>query len=196
MGREGTVFFFLEYLNYLDQLNAELENTERIWHTKLHSWLRFTGGSNQWELDTVISKATERFVAFRFQASKTLVPLHTRKKANFQIALRNMIEPNQHKLAAKLLRKIADEQPFNCSVYHESFPFADQYLIILPSTYRNVLISLLCMTCIAFLLIPSLPSGAQAATSASAQPNCAHVFLQPPLLSSRLSRLALAFLAL
>ena len=29
LGREGTVFFFLEYLNYLDQVNAELENTER-----------------------------------------------------------------------------------------------------------------------------------------------------------------------
>lgn len=28
LGREGTVFFFLEYLNYLDEVNAELENTE------------------------------------------------------------------------------------------------------------------------------------------------------------------------
>lgn len=29
LGREGTVFFLLEYLNYLNQVNAELENTER-----------------------------------------------------------------------------------------------------------------------------------------------------------------------
>lgn len=73
--------------------------------------------------------------------------------------MKNIVEPNQHKLAAKLLRKIADEQPFNVEIYHEAFPFADQYLIILPSTYRNVLISLCVMTIIAFLLIPSIPSG-------------------------------------
>lgn len=73
--------------------------------------------------------------------------------------MRNIIEPNQHKLAAKLLREIADIQPFNVEIYHEAFPFADQYLIILPSTYRNVLISLMVMTIIAFLLIPSIPSG-------------------------------------
>lgn len=29
LGRQGTIFFFLEYLNYLDQVNAELENTKR-----------------------------------------------------------------------------------------------------------------------------------------------------------------------
>ncbi|KAI6235773.1 Patched domain-containing protein 3 [Aphelenchoides besseyi] len=141
LGREGTVFFFLEYLNYLDQLNAELENTDKIWNVKLRSWLKFTGGSNQWETDIVYNKTTDTISAFRFQ-----------------IALRNIVEPNQHKLAAKLLRKIADEQPFNVQIFHEAFPFADQYLIILPSTYRNIVISLLCMTCIAFLLIPSLPS--------------------------------------
>lgn len=30
LGRDGTIFFFLEYLNYLDEVNAELENTERL----------------------------------------------------------------------------------------------------------------------------------------------------------------------
>jgi hypothetical protein len=72
--------------------------------------------------------------------------------------MKDIVEPNQHKLAAKLLREIADRQPFHVEIYHEMFPFADQYLIILPSTIRNVLISLLCMTAIAFLLIPSIPS--------------------------------------
>jgi hypothetical protein len=57
-----------------------------------------------------------------------------------------------------MLREIADEQPFKVEIYYEAFPFADQYLIILPSTYRNVLISLGVMTIVAFLLIPSIPS--------------------------------------
>src|ERR1700677_3075175 len=73
--------------------------------------------------------------------------------------MKNIVTPNQHKLATKLLREVADAQPFKVDIYHEAFPFADQYLIILPSTYRNVLISLIVMTCIAFLLIPSIPSG-------------------------------------
>jgi len=73
--------------------------------------------------------------------------------------MKNIVEPNQHKLSTKLLREIADsQQPFNLEIYHEMFPFADQYLIILPSTLRNVFISLLCMTAVALLLIPSLPS--------------------------------------
>uniref|UniRef100_A0AC34GPD2 SSD domain-containing protein n=1 Tax=Panagrolaimus sp. ES5 TaxID=591445 RepID=A0AC34GPD2_9BILA len=141
MGREGTVFFFLEYLNYLDQLNAELENTEKIWKKKLLSWLKFTGASNQWKADIVYNKTTEKFDAFRMQ-----------------IALKNIVEPNQHKLAAESLRKIADEQPFKVEIYHEAFPFADQYIIIFPSTIRNVGMSLFCMSGIALLLIPSFPS--------------------------------------
>ncbi|KAI1732170.1 patched family domain-containing protein [Ditylenchus destructor] len=141
MGREGTVFFFLEYLNYLDQLNAELENTDRIWNLKLLSWLKYTGASNQWETDIVFNKDSKEFEAYRFQ-----------------VAMKNIVEPNQHKLAARLLRGIADSQPFHVEIYHEAFPFADQYLIILPSTYRNVLISLMVMTTVAFLLIPSIPS--------------------------------------
>uniref|UniRef100_A0A1I8B712 SSD domain-containing protein n=1 Tax=Meloidogyne hapla TaxID=6305 RepID=A0A1I8B712_MELHA len=137
----GTVFFFLEFLNYLEQLNAEAENTERIWNQKLRSWLKFTGASNQWESDIVFNRSNNEINAFRFQ-----------------IALKNIVEANQHKLSTKLLREIADSQPFNLEIYHEMFPFADQYLIILPSTLRNVFISLLCMTAVALLLIPSLPS--------------------------------------
>ncbi|VDO50532.1 unnamed protein product [Onchocerca flexuosa] len=30
LGRDGAIFFFLEYINYLDEVNAELENTERL----------------------------------------------------------------------------------------------------------------------------------------------------------------------
>lgn len=141
MGREGTVFFFLEYLNYLDQLNAELENTEHIWKKKLRSWLKFTGAANQWKADIVWNQTTDTFEAFRFQ-----------------IAMKDIVEPNQHKLAAQMLRKIADEQPFDIEIYHEAFPFADQYIIILPSTIQNVLMSLTCMSIISLLLIPSVPS--------------------------------------
>lgn len=70
MGREGTVFFFLEYLNYLDQLNAELENTDRIWHTKLRSWLKYTGASNNWDSDIVYNETTNEFKAYRFQVRR------------------------------------------------------------------------------------------------------------------------------
>ncbi|CAA93751.2 SSD domain-containing protein [Caenorhabditis elegans] len=142
LGREGTVFFLLEYLNYLSELNAEVEDTERLWKTKLNSWLKYTGGSTQWASNLKINKTDGSFQAFRFQ-----------------IALKNFVEPNDHKHAAQLLRDIADHQPFNVVVYHEAFPFADQYLIILPATIQNVVISLLCMAVVSFLLVPSLPSG-------------------------------------
>ncbi|EGT40756.1 CBN-DAF-6 protein [Caenorhabditis brenneri] len=142
LGREGTVFFLFEYLNYLADLNVEIEDTEKLWKNKLASWLKYTGGSTQWANNIRINKTDGSFQSFRFQ-----------------IALKNFVEPNDHKHAAKLLREIADHQPFNVVVYHEAFPFADQYLIILPATIQNVLISLLCMAVVSFLLVPSLPSG-------------------------------------
>ncbi|KHJ93656.1 patched family protein [Oesophagostomum dentatum] len=142
LGREGTVFFLLEYLNYLDQLNVELEDTAKLWHQKLRSWLKYTGGASQWASDIKFNETTDTIAAFRFC-----------------VAMKNIVEPNQHKLAAKLMREIADAQPFQIEVFHEAFPFADQYLIILPAMIFNVVISLLCMTVVSFLMVPSLPSG-------------------------------------
>uniref|UniRef100_A0A1I7Z7R4 SSD domain-containing protein n=1 Tax=Steinernema glaseri TaxID=37863 RepID=A0A1I7Z7R4_9BILA len=141
LGRRGTVFFFLEYLNYLDDLNVELENTEKLWNKKLNSWLKYTGASNQWKTDMFYNETTHELEAFRFQ-----------------IAMKNIVEPNDHKHATKMLRDIADAQPFHIEIYYEAFPFADQYLIILPATLQNVLISLGCMTAISIFLVPSLPS--------------------------------------
>uniref|UniRef100_A0AAF5RTD2 SSD domain-containing protein n=1 Tax=Wuchereria bancrofti TaxID=6293 RepID=A0AAF5RTD2_WUCBA len=138
LGRDGTIFFLLEYLNYLDEVNAELENTERIWNTKLLSWLKYTGGSNQWATDIHFNE-NGTFQAFRFQ-----------------IAMQNTVSANQHKNAAQKLREIADRQPFKIEVFHETFPFADQYIIIVPSTIRSIIISLICMATVAIILVPSL----------------------------------------
>ncbi|TMS36311.1 hypothetical protein L596_003505 [Steinernema carpocapsae] len=141
MGRQGTVFFFLEYLNYLDSLDVELENTDKLWNKKLNSWLKYTGAANQWKTDMFFNETTKALEAFRFQ-----------------IAMKNIVEPNDHKHATKMLREVADAQPFHVEIYYEAFPFADQYLIILPATLQNVLISLGCMTAISIFLVPSLPS--------------------------------------
>ncbi|VDO88806.1 unnamed protein product [Heligmosomoides polygyrus] len=142
LGREGTVFFLLEYLNYLEQLNVDLEDTAGLWKHKFRSWLKYTGGASQWESDVKINEITGVIEAFRFS-----------------VALKNIVEPNQHKLAAKLMRSIADAQPFHVVVYYEAFPFADQYLIILPAMVFNVSVTLLCMTVVSLLMVPSLPSG-------------------------------------
>uniref|UniRef100_A0A0N5ASY9 SSD domain-containing protein n=1 Tax=Syphacia muris TaxID=451379 RepID=A0A0N5ASY9_9BILA len=141
LGREGTVFFLLEYLNYLNQVNAELEDTERMWNTKLRSWLKYTGGSSQWASDIKYNKDDNSIEAFRFQ-----------------VAAKNIVYPDDHKNMALLLRDIADRQPFDVQVFHETFPFADQYIMIIPATARNVMISLVCMSLVALLLVPSLLS--------------------------------------
>uniref|UniRef100_A0A0M3HPH2 SSD domain-containing protein n=1 Tax=Ascaris lumbricoides TaxID=6252 RepID=A0A0M3HPH2_ASCLU len=116
---------------------------QRLWNAKLRTWLKYTGGSNQWATDIKFNETDDTIQAFRFQ-----------------IALKNVAEPNDHKTATRLLRAIADQQPFGVQVYHEIFPFADQYLIIMPATIRNIFISLICMSVVALLLIPSLPSSA------------------------------------
>ncbi|CAI5454855.1 unnamed protein product [Caenorhabditis angaria] len=143
MGREGTVFFVFEYLNYLDDLNVEIDDSEKLWKQKLKSWLKYTGGSTLWSNDIRYNETDGSILSFRFE-----------------IAMKHIVEPNDHKHAALLMRSIADSQPFNVVVYHEAFPFADQYLIILPATIQNVIISLLCMTVVSILMVPSLPSGA------------------------------------
>jgi hypothetical protein len=72
MGRRGTVFFFLEYINYLNGLNAELENTDQLWKDKLRSWLSFTGGTANWEADIVYNETDQSFAAYRFQVPSSL----------------------------------------------------------------------------------------------------------------------------
>uniref|UniRef100_A0A915PRL7 SSD domain-containing protein n=1 Tax=Setaria digitata TaxID=48799 RepID=A0A915PRL7_9BILA len=157
LGREGTIFFFLEYLNYLDEVNAELENTDRIWNTKLLSWLKYTGGSNQWTTDIRFSE-NGTFQAFQFQACFKIFKFSLRKMTGVTIAVQNTLEASQHKIAAQKLRKIADRQPFKIEIFHETFPFADQYIIIVPATVRSIVISLICMAFVAVMLVPSLAS--------------------------------------
>lgn len=70
--------------------------------------------------------------------------------------MQNIVGANQHKNAAQKLREIADQQPFKIEVFHETFPFADQYIIIVPVTIRSIIISLICMATVAVMLIPSL----------------------------------------
>lgn len=72
--------------------------------------------------------------------------------------MKNIVEPNEHKLAAQMLRGIADRQPFHVEIFHETFPFADQYIIIIPATVRNIIISLFCMGAVALILVPNLAS--------------------------------------
>uniref|UniRef100_A0A0K0DPR1 SSD domain-containing protein n=1 Tax=Angiostrongylus cantonensis TaxID=6313 RepID=A0A0K0DPR1_ANGCA len=72
LGREGTVFFLLEYLNYLDQLNVELEDTPKLWHHKLRSWLKYTGGASQWASDININETTKTIQSFRFSVRSEL----------------------------------------------------------------------------------------------------------------------------
>lgn len=76
---------------------------------------------------------------------------------NLQIAMQNTVDANQHKNAAQKLREIADRQPFKIELFHETFPFADQYIIIVPATVRSIIISLICMATVAITLVPSLP---------------------------------------
>lgn len=70
--------------------------------------------------------------------------------------MQNTVGANQHKNAAQKLRQIADRQPFKIELFHETFPFADQYIIIVPATVRSIIISLICMATVAAILVPSL----------------------------------------
>ncbi len=68
------------------------------------------------------------------------------------------MDSNDHRNTAVDLRRIADSHPeYKITVYHEYFPFADQYLIILPSTLRNIAIAVASMITVSLVLIPSVP---------------------------------------
>lgn len=55
----------------------------RIWNTKLLSWLKYTGGSNQWATDIHFNE-NGTFQAFRFQVRSELL--------KFLLLLRKMTE--------------------------------------------------------------------------------------------------------
>ena len=55
------------------------------------------------------------------------------------------------------VREIAAKYPeYNVTAFNEYSIFAEQYLIILPSTLRNVLIAIPCMLIVSLVMIPSI----------------------------------------
>lgn len=72
--------------------------------------------------------------------------------------MQNIVGTYQHKNAAQKLREISDQQPFKIEIFHETFPFADQYIIIVPTTVRSIIMALICMASVTVVLVPSLAS--------------------------------------
>ncbi|OZC07306.1 hypothetical protein X798_05672 [Onchocerca flexuosa] len=72
LGRDGAIFFFLEYINYLDEVNAELENTERfaidLSSHVTYAFVMATGSSKERVIHALESLGWP-FFSFKFQSA-------------------------------------------------------------------------------------------------------------------------------
>jgi len=126
----------------LDSINAKHENTTELWYNKLRYFLDTTGAHSLWEFDINWGEELTDLKAFRFQ-----------------ICLKNFDTPNDHKYLAIRAREIAEKySDLNVTAYHEYFPFADQYIQIMPNLIQNSLFAIICMLVVALFLIPSITS--------------------------------------
>ena len=117
----------------------------------------------------------QHFLSYRWTFVKLLslhsIPLHFSqpfcklqdrfklRAFRFQVGLRNLETMTDHKDMTLLLRALVDQwkPQFNTTTFHQYFPFADQFIIIMPTMLRNVAICMACMALVALLFIPSIP---------------------------------------
>jgi patched domain-containing protein len=82
------------------------------------------------------------------------------KAFRFFVGIRRFAGPNDHRETAELMRSIAARySDYNVTTYHEYYPFADQYITITPTTWRNFALGVASMIAIAMLLIPNMACG-------------------------------------
>ncbi|VDP08716.1 unnamed protein product [Soboliphyme baturini] len=148
MGKNSTIIFTNEFLNYLNSLGARIDNSKKMWTEDLHDWMRFTSGRQGWMTDTVWGDPVNGEDPFELKAFR------------FQIGVTNFDSSLDQMKAAKFFRRVASSYPeFNVTTYHEFWPYIDQYLSVKPTTWRNLALSFVTMIVIAIVLIPNIYCG-------------------------------------
>eukprot|EP00058_Branchiostoma_floridae_P003511 XP_002588999.1 hypothetical protein BRAFLDRAFT_87471 [Branchiostoma floridae] len=137
-GSNDTESWLNVYKTYLQEhpLLPETPDTERF-VTILKDDFLITDWFDRYKLD------------IEFNDNKTKI-----LSSRFYIQSKNINTANREKDMMLHMRRLAQEAPFQMTVFHPAFIFYDQYTAILPNTLQNIGIATLSMLVVSLLLVP------------------------------------------
>ncbi|XP_078668839.1 patched domain-containing protein 3-like [Branchiostoma floridae x Branchiostoma belcheri] len=138
-GKNESESWLRDYLDFIDQFSSIIPGLNAsnkvpfITNLKDHFLTRF----KRYELDIEFNDNKTEILASRFLVQTKEITSSVREK--------DMVNK---------MRELADQSPFQTTVYHPSFIFYDQYIAILPNTLQNLGIATATMFVVALVLVP------------------------------------------
>ncbi|XP_066280920.1 patched domain-containing protein 3-like [Branchiostoma lanceolatum] len=140
-GKNESESWLRDYLDFIDQfsgiipgLNASSKSPFII---NLRRYFLTNPRFKRYELDIEFNRNKSEILASRF--------LVQAKEINGSVREKDMVIK---------MRELANQSPFQTTVYHPSFIFYDQYIAILPNTLQNLGIATATMFVVALVLVP------------------------------------------
>ncbi|CAH1261352.1 PTCHD3 [Branchiostoma lanceolatum] len=140
-GKNESESWLRDYLDFVDQFSGVIPglnaSSKVPFITNLRDRFLTNAGFKRYELDIEFNENKTEILASRFLVQTREITSSVREKD----------------LVIKM-RELADQSPFQTTVYHPSFIFYDQYIAILPNTLQNLGIATATMFVVALVLVP------------------------------------------
>ncbi|XP_019633705.1 PREDICTED: patched domain-containing protein 3-like [Branchiostoma belcheri] len=140
-GKNETESWLRDYLDFIDQFSSIIPglnaSRKEPFITNLKDHFLTNVHFKRYELDIEFNDNKSEILASRFLVQTKEITNSVREK----------------EMVIKM-RDLADQSPFQTTVYHPSFIFYDQYIAILPNTLQNLGIATATMFVVALVLVP------------------------------------------
>eukprot|EP00058_Branchiostoma_floridae_P024565 XP_002610055.1 hypothetical protein BRAFLDRAFT_125689 [Branchiostoma floridae] len=140
-GKNESESWLRDYLDFIDQFSGIIPglnaSSKEPFITNLRHHFLTIPRFKRYELDIEFNDNKSEILASRFLVQTKEISSSVREKD----------------LVIKM-RELADQSPFQTTVYHPSFIFYDQYIAILPNTLQNLGIATATMFVVALVLVP------------------------------------------
>ncbi|XP_035672443.1 patched domain-containing protein 3-like [Branchiostoma floridae] len=140
-GKNESELWLRDYLDFVDQFSGFIPgldaSSKEPFITNLRDRFLTNDRAKRYELD------------IEFNHNQTEI-----RSSRFLIQTKEITDSVREKDMVIKMRELADQSPFNITVYHPSFIFYDQYIAILPNTLQNLGIATATMFVVALVLVP------------------------------------------
>ncbi|XP_078593908.1 patched domain-containing protein 3-like [Branchiostoma floridae x Branchiostoma japonicum] len=140
-GKNESESWLRDYLDFVDQFSGFIPgldaSSKAPFITNLRDHFLTNAHFKRYELD------------IEFNHNQTEI-----RSSRFLIQTKEVTDSVREKEMVIKMRGLADQSPFNTTVYHPSFIFYDQYIAILPNTLQNLGIATATMFVVALVLVP------------------------------------------
>ena len=141
-GSEITVSWLRMYTRYLQAIFHTSEIDKMTFLSVLQNQFLTDYRFKEYELDIVFEYAEDNKTAIDIKASR------------FLVTSQDMYSAMRKRDMMLTVRELADESAYNMSTFHPMFVVYDQYVGTVPNLLQTLGIAMICMLCVALIMIP------------------------------------------